>query len=597
MTTTTDVPSKHPIGIDGRAFPIDESALPQYRWQTVEPIRQQFDASRETGETSLNPQGFWRRGFQTWHRGAGQEYADKPDSDAGRFWSSSGVDVWTEGKLSLLPTMTETAVFNPGAIASYQVADSPGGAWFVDGVDLKFLPQSSTTPEVALSLGTGNQFLSPVWLANALYVIEANTSTGDVIHKVVRGAANTYTVTPFLDFGGLVMRQLVTAAGRLIGRSTESVYDLSASEGDTALPSPLLSGLTLNIDTLGSASAVGGYIYLPIASGSGLDYQTTIYRTTILPDGTQLGALSVAAVLPSGEYVTACHGHLGISLFIIGIERRAGDRLVLRMAVPEADGSLVIGERFADDDGPSGTSVGGGTLAVSLGRFVYITSRDENSNQFLIRVDPSILNGSAPAWATDVRSGSNAAGSAVIMRDGVPALLTSSLELWEQSTTKVASGSIEFGEINYGLASSKFYAGNELVVEEGGAVLSDTGAQFDSFTSINPTLTLTRGADPDACVTAVTIKALPAPESVDLVQVPLLLFDRPTSYKTGTAESRDTRDDMEYLRSKRNQIVELQEGDATFNAQVLGVDWIADRPSENDRMYQGTALVTMKVLS
>ncbi len=595
MTTTTDVPSKHPIGIDGRAFPIDESALPQYRWQTVEPIRQQFDASRETGETSLNPQGFWRRGFQTWHRGAGQEYADKPDSDTGRFWSSSGVDVWTEGKLHLLPAMTESTSALVSAGSTFDVVDTPEGVYYIADSAVKFVPRGSTTVETVQSLGTGNQFLSLTWLRNGLYFIENNATGGEIIHKATRSGAGVHTVTQFAQFSGVNTRWLGSAGGRLLGQVDGAVYDLSASEGDTSVTGPLLSGLTTNYDNLSEPAAVGGYIYLAIVSGNGLEQRTTIYKTTILPDGTGLGAFSVAAELPSGERARYLHGHLGISLFLLGDNR--GSDLLARMAVPEADGSLVIGESFAAGFGFDGITLPNLQSALSVGRFVYAAVRD-GGEAALVRIDPSIINGSAPAWALDVETGdNNASAVAVIRRAEGAAIVTSGGSLWEQSATKVASGTIELGSINYGLASSKFYAGNELVVEEGSAAFSGTGAQFDSFTSINPTLTLTRGADADACVTAATIKALPAPESVDLVQVPLLLFDRPTSYKTGTAESRDTRDDMEYLRSKRNQIVEFQEGDAIFNAQVLGVDWIADRPSENDRMHQGTALVTMKVLS
>ncbi|MCA1842162.1 MAG: hypothetical protein LC792_03040, partial [Actinobacteria bacterium] len=101
MATTTDVPSRLPVAINGHAFLAD----PVVR-QTVPVLRQQADTSPEAGEQSLNPQGLWRRSQESWHHGAGQDFLDGRHGaspygatyvDPSRFRSSKGVDVWTKG--------------------------------------------------------------------------------------------------------------------------------------------------------------------------------------------------------------------------------------------------------------------------------------------------------------------------------------------------------------------------------------------------------------------------------------------------------------------------------------------------------------------
>ena len=65
-------------------------------------LREQRDTSNEAGEQRLNTQ-FWARSQTDWARGAGQEYFDNDDSDRRRFNTSSGIDPWTKGQVSLLP--------------------------------------------------------------------------------------------------------------------------------------------------------------------------------------------------------------------------------------------------------------------------------------------------------------------------------------------------------------------------------------------------------------------------------------------------------------------------------------------------------------
>jgi hypothetical protein len=112
MASSTDVPGRLPVAIEGHAYQIEPSG---YKRETVQVLRQQADASTEPGEASLNPQGLWRRSQETWHHGAGQAFLDGKEglsaysaisADPHRFRSSKGIDPWTRGQLSLLhPTL------------------------------------------------------------------------------------------------------------------------------------------------------------------------------------------------------------------------------------------------------------------------------------------------------------------------------------------------------------------------------------------------------------------------------------------------------------------------------------------------------------
>ena len=87
------------IGTTEHSYNIE---VDQYRRTTVPTLREQRDMSDEPGEQSIDSQ-FWLRSQTDWSYGAGQTFFDIADANRGRFSSSSGVDVWTQGQISLLP--------------------------------------------------------------------------------------------------------------------------------------------------------------------------------------------------------------------------------------------------------------------------------------------------------------------------------------------------------------------------------------------------------------------------------------------------------------------------------------------------------------
>jgi hypothetical protein len=87
-----------PVAIDGTSYMID---MEGYSRTTIPVLREQRDTSDEAGEQQLNTQ-MWVRSQTDWSYGAGQQFLDNSDSDRRRFYTSSGIDPWTEGQVTLL---------------------------------------------------------------------------------------------------------------------------------------------------------------------------------------------------------------------------------------------------------------------------------------------------------------------------------------------------------------------------------------------------------------------------------------------------------------------------------------------------------------
>jgi hypothetical protein len=168
VPTSTDVPGRLPVAIDGHPYLADANGFVR---ETVQVIRQQADVSFEPGESSLNPQGLWRRSQESWVHGAGQVYLDgrkglsaysQISQDPERFRSSKGLDCWTQGQISLLhPAMRVWSTANTNlALAIAQGTGLTGDPVMIlyaaDGNELYWagIPYSGLNT-LALQNGTG----------------------------------------------------------------------------------------------------------------------------------------------------------------------------------------------------------------------------------------------------------------------------------------------------------------------------------------------------------------------------------------------------------------------------------------------------------
>ena len=193
--------------------------------------RQQRDNSREPGENTLDTTGAWVRSQTDWSYGAGQLYLDNEDSDRRRFYSSTGVDIWTRGQITLLP-VTET----PGAL--------PATSFIAGEILVDRVVQSSTGTEflycangVTLSYTSDPLAGSPTWATAVTSgtTITSFTSDGEYMYVSSAGATLPVRITIGATSGGGFsgtaedVKLIRVAAGRLIGAKDNSIYELDAA--------------------------------------------------------------------------------------------------------------------------------------------------------------------------------------------------------------------------------------------------------------------------------------------------------------------------------------------------------------------------------
>ena len=71
-----DFPSPLPVLIGSRAFAVDTSSevirRDPFRHESIPSQREAVDLTDVPGEGTINVEGLWRRGQNTWHHGGGQ---------------------------------------------------------------------------------------------------------------------------------------------------------------------------------------------------------------------------------------------------------------------------------------------------------------------------------------------------------------------------------------------------------------------------------------------------------------------------------------------------------------------------------------------
>jgi hypothetical protein len=92
------------IAIAGQPFFVNASDDTPYRRVTAQYRKQQIDQTREPGEQTLT--GWWLRSQSSFHYGQGIKFFEPINDESLRFQytESKGVDIWTKGQATLLPS-------------------------------------------------------------------------------------------------------------------------------------------------------------------------------------------------------------------------------------------------------------------------------------------------------------------------------------------------------------------------------------------------------------------------------------------------------------------------------------------------------------
>lgn len=344
------------IAIDALPFFLNTSDEFPYRRMTAQYRKQQIDQSNEPGEQSIT--GWWVRSESSFHAGEGIKYYDPSAGETVnyRFADSKGVDVWTKGQVTLLPSCTQ-GHNTTGPIASNGRAQQTvrsikwsgnSGVLLHDEYDVDKI--NITAPETPI------------------HFIDYNAGTDQPVYGICDDGTNAYWVTnrlsganqrltvytkPLTTDSSTAGTQLfqsntiqVTNAvmdyvkDRIIMCANNAVYEFTGNT--SAMPTALYTH-PVSTHVYTSITASGPAIYISGYNG----IQSTISKFTLTTAGVMPTLTSgvIAAELPVGEIVHKIFYYLGYMM--LGTSR--GIRVA---SVSDADGSIAYGPLIVETTQP-----------------------------------------------------------------------------------------------------------------------------------------------------------------------------------------------------------------------------------------------------
>ena len=286
-----------PVELNGISYLVDTAA---YRRTTVPVSRQQRDNSKEPGENTLDTTGAWVRSQTDWSYGAGQLYLDNEDSDRRRFYSSTGIDIWTRGQITLLPTAETPSPlpatsFIAGEILVDRVVQSSTGTEFLycaNGLTLSYTSDPlSGSPTWATAFTSGTTITSFTSDGQYIYV----SSTGATLPERLTIGTATGSWPGTAEDVNLIS----VAAGRLIGTKDNSIYELDAAGAKAS--SSLDYSLPLANSEWVDIEACPNGIYAAVNT----DHTGTIYYIGVSSSAGTLLTPIIAGSLPRNESINA----------------------------------------------------------------------------------------------------------------------------------------------------------------------------------------------------------------------------------------------------------------------------------------------------
>ena len=605
--TTSLVPSVYPVAINGRPYMVDQKSG-RFQRGYEQRVRDSQDISTAPGEAAINPGGLWRRGQDSWHLGAGQEYADAAGSVDFRFYKSKGINPWEKGHIRLLnSTSLITGTGAPTTATNLPMLEVNGYLYVGDGQTLKYTQNPfNGTPTWTTVTGGATATINDITTdGNKIYVayqnagIYAGTVGGASVaaHYATSGGTYNYTRLGFVK-------------GFVVGFHNDTAdshvhivpYAASTSHGSAAvkLRSPAF--------TCVGFAAGQNHAYVAVNAND----EGVVYRMAIKSDGTTFDVAVVALELPTGEYPTAIHGYLGFIL--VGTNRG------LRFCSVDTQGNLSAGQLI-----PTSKPV---LCFTAEDRFVWFGySNYDGTDGGLGRLDLSVFTGpNTPAYATDLMYGSTAdVKSVTFMNDasGVPRRIfaVSGVGIVRENTASlVASGTMELGTYRWGIPDRKFVAKVDVRSEplkgSVSAYLSNDNEDYDNLGEWDDDggteytyngsdnraieakfkLELTRGAvvTQGPIVTRWMARAYAAPFRSQVFVVPVILHNkikvRNKDIYIDVQEETDILDEL----IANPRIVVLQIGEARHSVIVEDMEWTPVDSYGNSWDWEGTATVTMR---
>lgn len=598
-TVQTDVvPSLYPVAINGIPYLIDQKSG-RYQRGHEPRVRDSQDISTAPGEAAINPGGLWRRGHDSWHLGAGQQYSDVADSQDYRFYKSKGIDIWTKGQISLL---NKTAL-NVGTSAP----TTNVGKMLVEGNNIFVIDGTQVKYTTSLS-GNWTAITSP---ASTTALKDLASDGTSLFACFTAGTSGVYT-TPIASPGTWTrmihddLDNIRYVNGRMIGSNDNVLYDGSTrayASGAIGAGDTILTHRNTAFRWVGFA---GGNTHI-FAAGYAGDV-SLIYKTTIKTDGTSLDAASVAAQLPLGEIVSTIDSYLGF-VFI-------GTNKGVRFATADTNGNLTIGSLVP----VTGGAVKGFTFEDRYAWFTW-TAYDGDSGG-LGRLDiGQFTTTNTPAFATDLMYDSTASILSTATYNSKRIFTVAGIGVvYEDINSLVETGSIELGTYRWGIPDRKFVAKVDVRSEPlKGSVTPYLANDNEDWVTLGPfdtanatertfngsdsrsietkfKLELTRGSTvtEGPVVTRWMARAYAAPFRSEVIVIPVLLHSKIKVKERDIYIDVETELEKLHDLLKNPRIVSLQLGNLTYSVITEDVEWLPIDTQGNSWLWDGTAVVTMR---
>jgi hypothetical protein len=347
------------VAIGGMPFIYAISDSRPYIRQTAPFRKEQFDNQTEPGEQSLT--GWWIRSQMSFHGGDGITFFDPADAPANspaqyRFADSQGVNVFEQGKVTLLKSVVDTHEITGEVVGSdHQHVNQHIRSIQWSGTNGVLLHDEYDVDKIAAN-GTVTHFIDyntgsaePVYAicddgVYAYWVTNATAGGANKLHMYKKLLTdNTTTIpSPMFTATGVVIQYAAMEfiKDRIVLCVNNAVYELPTNAA--ALPSPVYTNSNTNYHYT-SIAASGPAIYT--AGHSGI--YSTIQKYTLSTAGVMptLTSAVVAAELPAGEIVEKIYYYLGYMMI--------GTNKGIRVAtISDQDGSINYGPLIVETSQP-----------------------------------------------------------------------------------------------------------------------------------------------------------------------------------------------------------------------------------------------------
>lgn len=575
------------VALNDLYFPVD---LREYRRASQEALRDTVAQSSEANDILFNANGAWSRYRRDWTHGAGQRIADLgSEFNPQRFVASRGIDPWTDGELSLLPTVTRKIAET--VVGTHRLVATDDYLWYARGTTLSRSSDPFAGSFTTLTISgtpTINDMTTDgvtVYIATSAGVFTASDASASTATLVATG---NWTKIGFV-------------ANRLIGAKGRDLYEIAS--GGT-IGSAILSHFQSTF-TWTAIFAIGSRIYVGGHAGT----RSELYTMSV----TSAGALAVAqeaAPFPPGELLRSAASYAGIVMLVSS--RGA------RFAILSGDATLTYG--------PLIDAVGDCRCVTFEDNFAWVgwsAMVDGGAGLARLRLD-QFVTALQPAWAADlIADGVNGRVVQAVARfAGRTVFAVENQGLYVQTDSPRASGWIDSGEVYFGTIEPKILAeirtvlgrcttGHSVSVaveDQSGTVVgagTRSGAGELSLTAnladdpvewVRVELTLATTTTTGPTVRSWRARAVPTPPAVQQWVVPLILHQAVVVGEgEGQIERRDPGADRQRVIDwwQTKETIQFQEGDVFYRVRVDAYEFQPAKWADDGRELEGTLTVRL----